>query len=388
LSIINTGSDFLEVYFDNAATTMPSEEVIEAVAAGMRNYYGNPSSAHKLGMMAEQQLNQCRDEFAKTINAVRDEIIFTSGGSESNNFLIKGFVKPGAHIVTTTIEHPSVLNTFKELEAMGCRVSYISVGEDGRIDLKQLEECITSETHLVSVMYVNNEIGILQDIVSIGKIVKEKSSRAKFHVDAVQAYGKYKIDVKKANIDLLSTSSHKIHGPRGVGFAYIRKGLVPKALISGGGQEKNFRSGTENVAGVLGFVKAAQLVHSKLEHNFSKVSEIKAYFVEKLKDIKGIKINSEVSDLFSPYILNVSFVGVRGEVLLHALEEKEIYVSTGSACSSKDTKDSHILKAIGLKPEEITGAIRFSFSGDNTKEEVDYVIEQLEKSLKFLRRMK
>jgi cysteine desulfurase len=386
LSIINTGSDFLEVYFDNAATTKPYEQVVEAVGDAMRTYYGNPSSAHKLGMMAEQKLNECRDIFAKTINAVREEIIFTSGGSESNNFLIKGFVKSGAHVVTMGIEHPSVLNTFKELEAMGCKVSYVPVGNDGRLDLEKLEECITNDTHLVSIMYVNNEIGIVQDIVTIGKIIKSKSSRAKFHVDAVQAYGKYRIDVKKANIDLLSTSGHKIHGPRGVGFSYIRKGLVPKALISGGGQERNLRSGTENVAGIIGFSKAAEIINSELESNFNKVKELKAYFSDKLKTKEGIKINSNFSDLFSPYILNVSFVGVRGEVLLHALEEQGIYVSTGSACSSKDTKDSHILKAIGLKDEEIKGAIRFSFNANNTIEEIDYVMEQLEKSLKFLRR--
>jgi cysteine desulfurase len=387
LCIHRLGSEFVEVYFDNGATTKPYEEVIEVVGKTMREYYGNPSSSHKLGMMAEQKLNECRDVVAKTINASREEIIFTSGGSESNNFLIKGFVKSGAHIVTTCIEHPSVLNTFKELEQSGCRVTYLGVDSFGRISLKELEESISSDTQLISIMHVNNEIGVVQDINAIGNLIKEKSSRAKFHVDAVQGYGKYKIDVKKAKIDLLSTSGHKIHGPRGVGFSYVRKGFVPKALISGGGQERNFRSGTENIAGIAGFAKAAEIIYNDLEDKFNRVKELKSYFIERLSTIKGVKINSDLSEWFSPYILSVSFVGIRGEVLLHSLESSGIYVSTGSACSSKDTKDSHVLKAIGLRPEELKGTIRFSFNKDNTKEEVDYIIEHLEKSLKFLRRM-
>lgn len=377
----------MEVYFDNSATTKPYEEVIEAVASTMRDYYGNPSSTHKLGMMAEKKLNECRDIIEKTINASREEIIFTSGGSESNNLFIKGFVKPGTHIITSVIEHPSVLNACKELEREGCSVTYLRVDSNGRIDLKELENSINSNTQLVTIMHVNNEIGVVQDIDTIGNIIKEKTSRAKFHVDAVQSYGKYQIDVRKSKIDLLSCSAHKIHGPRGAGAAYVRKGLTPKALITGGGQEKNFRSGTENLSGSVGFAVAAEKIYNTLVKNFDEVRELKAYFIEKLKDIKGVKINSDLSEKFSPYILSVSFTGVRGEVLLHALEEKEIYVSTGSACSSKDTKESHVLKAIGLKPQELQGTIRFSFSKDNTKEEVDYVIEQLQKSLKFLRRM-
>jgi cysteine desulfurase len=377
----------MEVYFDNSATTKPYEEVIEAVTRAMRDYYGNPSSAHKLGMIAEKKLNECRETIAKTINAARDEIIFTSGGSESNNLLIKGFVKKGAHIIASVIEHPSVLNTFKELEAEGCSATYMKVDNYGKINLKELESIINSNTQLISIMHVNNEIGVVQDIEAIGSIVKEKSSRAKFHVDAVQSYGKYELDVKRAKIDLLSCSAHKIHGPRGVGFAYIRKGLSPRALISGGGQERNFRAGTENLSGIAGLAVAAEKIHISFDKSFNKVMELKAYFIEKLKDMNGIKINSNLSREFSPYILSVSFIGVRGEVLLHALEEKGIYVSTGSACSSKDTKESHVLKAICLKTQELQGTIRFSFNKDNTKEEVDYVIEQLEKSLKFLRRM-
>jgi cysteine desulfurase len=377
----------MEVYLDNSATTKPYDEVIEAVADTMKNYYGNPSSAHVLGMRAEQKLNESRDIIARTLNCTRDEIIFTSGGSESNNFLIKGFVKEGGHLITSRIEHPSVINTCKELEAMGVKVTYLDVNEQGRIDIDQLKSSITSDTMLVTLMHVNNEIGTVEDIEAIGNIIKDKSNRAKFHVDAVQSYGKFKIDVKKAKIDLLSASGHKIHGPRGIGFSYLRKGLVPKALIAGGGQEKNFRSGTENLPGIVGFAKAADIMYKNLEENFNKVQGLKAYFVDKLSSLPKLRINSNSSSDFSPYVLSVSFIGIRSEVLLHALEDKGIYVSTGSACHSKDTKDSHVLKAIGLRDEEIKGTIRFSFNEDNTTEEIDYVMEQLEKSLKFLRRV-
>lgn len=377
----------MEVYLDNSATTRPYDEVIEAVADTMKNYYGNPSSAHMLGMRAEQKLNESRDIIARTLNCTRDEIIFTSGGSESNNFLIKGFVKEGGHLITSRIEHPSVLNTCRELEASGVRITYLDVDEHGRVNIEQLKNSITSDTMLVTLMHVNNEIGTVEYIEKIGNIIKEKSNRAKFHVDAVQSYGKFRIDVKKAKIDLLSASGHKIHGPRGIGFSYIRKGLVPKALIAGGGQEKNFRSGTENLPGIVGFAKAADIMYKNADQNFNKVKEVKNYFIGKLSALPKIRINSIASEDFSPYVLSVSFTGVRSEVLLHALEDKGIYVSTGSACHSKDTKDSHVLKAIGLRDEEVKGTIRFSFNEDNTIEEIDYVMEQLEKSLKFLRRV-
>ncbi|NLZ49618.1 MAG: cysteine desulfurase [Clostridiales bacterium] len=376
----------MQVYFDNGATTQPFDEVVELVAQTMKNNFGNPSSAHGLGLKAEKALNEARDVAAKTINCTRDEIIFTSGGSESNNFLVKGFTSAGAHIITTEIEHPSILNTFKDLEMVGAKVTYLKVDQYGRISLKDLENSISNQTRLVSIMHVNNEIGTIQDIESIGALIKEKSPRVKFHVDAVQSYGKLKIDVKKAQIDLLSVSGHKIHGPRGVGFSYIKKGFYPKALISGGGQERNFRSGTENLPGIVGMAKAAEIMYTNIEKNYLKAKELKEYFIESLKSLKDIKINSPSEEFFSPYILSVSFLGVRGEVLLHLLEEKGIYVSTGSACSSNHNADSHVLKAIGLSTAQTKGTIRFSFSEFNTKEEVDYTMEVLEKSLKFLRR--
>lgn len=376
----------MEVYFDNSATTRPYDEVIEAMVDAMKNYYGNPSSSYSLGIKAEQKISESRETVASTLNCTRDEIIFTSGGSESNNFLIRGFLKEGSHIITTKIEHPSVLNTCKELEKEGIKVTFLNIDSKGKIDLEELENNINKDTQLVSIMHVNNEIGVVQDIESIGKLIKEKSSRIKFHVDAVQSYGKYKIDVRKCKIDLLSASGHKIHGPRGIGIAYVRKGLIPKPLIYGGGQERNFRSGTENLAAIIGFAKATEKIYKNRVENFEKVSEIKSYFIDKVKNVPNIKINSEGED-YAPYVLSISFSGVRGEVLLHMLEEKKIYVSTGSACSAKVNKDSDVLQAIGLKSDEVKGTIRFSFSDYNTTEEADYTIDVLENALKFLRRV-
>jgi cysteine desulfurase len=375
----------MEVYLDNSATTKPYEEVIEVMDDVMRNYYGNPSSAHLLGFKAEQKLNTSREIIANSLNCSKEEIIFTSGGSESNNFLLKGFARKDSHIVTTKIEHPSILNTCKVLETSGVRITYLNVDNNGKVNLDELTRSIDKDTQVVSIMIVNNEIGVIQDIEKIGSIIKEKSKRAKFHVDAVQGYGKINIDVQKSKIDLLSISGHKIHGPRGIGAAYLRKGLDPLPLISGGGQERSFRAGTENVAAVVGMAKAAEIIYKNKVQNYNKVEEIKNYFIEKLKVLPNVKINSESHYL--PYILSASFIGVRGEVLLHMLEEQSIYVSTGSACSAKDRKESYVLSSIGLKKEEIKGTLRFSFSEFNTKKDIDYTVYVLEKSLTFLRRM-
>ena len=377
----------MEAYLDNSATTKPYDEVIDVMAFTMKNNYGNPSSAHSLGLSAEKTLNESRELLARTINASKEEIIFTSGGSESNNFLIRGFATQGGHIITTKIEHPSVLEICRELEHQGTRVTYLDVDNSGRISIEKLRNNICKETQLISIMHVNNEIGIIQDIEAIGKAIKEESSRAKFHVDAVQSYGKFNIDVKKCNIDLLSISGHKIHGPRGIGFACIRKGLVIRPLIYGGGQEKGYRSGTENLAAIVGLAKASEIMYSQKAENYNKVKGLKAYFTDKLREIENIKVISKLQDYYSPYILSVSFKGVKSEVLLHSLEEKNIYVSTGSACSSKDEKLSNVLTAIGLNVEEVKGTIRFSFSEQNTLEDIDYTIENLIESLKFLRRI-
>ncbi|QLY81103.1 cysteine desulfurase family protein [Clostridium intestinale] len=378
----------MSIYFDNAATTPPTEEVIESVVVGMKEYYGNPSSLHKLGLNAERMLLTSREELAKTINATSDEIFFTSGGSEGNNFILKGIGKSGNNIITTKFEHPSVLNALNELREQGITVHELSLNENGEVDLEELKSFIDKNTVLVSIMHVNNEIGTIQPIEEIGKIIKDNSTRAKFHVDGVQSYGKIAIDVKKANIDYLTVSSHKFHGPKGVGFCYIRKGLRLKPLISGGGQESGFRSGTENLPGVMGMVVASKMAQASIKESYKKVWEIKEHFIEKLKGIENIKINSPLKENISPYILNVSFTGIRGEVLLHALEENGIFVSTGSACSSRGGKESHVLKALGLDYKDIDGAIRFSFSRFNTLEEVDLSNEALKKSLLFLRRVR
>lgn len=380
----------MDIYFDNSATTKPYKEVIEDALITMEEYYGNPSSLHKIGLKAEKKINESREVLGKAINATKEEIYFTSGGSESNNLIIKGIVKPNHHVITTKFEHHSVLNTYEELERNGVLVTYLDVDSRGQISLDELENAIRKDTVLVSIIHVNNEMGAIQDIEKIGNIIKNKSSRAKFHVDVVQSFGKLDLDVKKMKIDLLSASAHKIHGPKGVGFAYVKKGIVLNSLINGGSQEGGFRGGTQNVTGISGFKKAVEITFNNMKDNYDTVYEVKSYMIERLKEIDNIRINSESTNDFSPYILNVSFVGVRAEVLLHLLEEQDIYVATGSACTSKTSsiKGSYVIKELGLKKEEVESAIRFSFSELNKKEEVDKTIEVLKNSLRFLRRVK
>lgn len=378
------------VYFDNSATTKPYDEVIESVCHGMKEYFGNPSSLHKIGIKTEKRLMEARENIGKTINATKDEIFFTAGGSEANNLMIKGIVKPGHHLITTIFEHQSVLKTCEELEEKGVKVTYLDVDENGMISLEDLKESICKNTVLVSIMHVNNEMGSIAQIEEIGKLIKETSSRAKFHVDAVQSYVKLHIDVKKMNIDMLSVSAHKIHGPKGIGFFYLKKGLVINSLIKGGGQEKGLRAGTQNISGIIGMEKAAEITNNNIDENYKAVWNLKEYMIEKLSEIKDIRINSPLSTDYSPYILNVSFRGVRAEVLLHLLEAEDIYVSTGSACSSKTSvvQGSYVMKALKISTKDTESAIRFSFSAENTKEEVDKTVEVLKKSLMFLRRGK
>lgn len=381
----------MEVYFDNSATTKPLEEVINEVAKGMREFYGNPSSLHNLGFKSEKKLKECREALSKTINAENNEIYFNGGGSEGNNLVLKGILKKGTHFITTPFEHPSVLNTLKKLQDDGVEVTFLKLDENGKVDLEHLRESIKKETVLVSVMHVNNEIGVIQDIQAIGNIIRECSKRAKFHVDAVQSYGKFQIDVKASNIDFLTVTGHKFHGPKGVGFIYVKKPNILNPLIEGGSQESGMRAGTQNVSGIMGLTTAAVIANGKLDENYRKVYEIKKRFIDKLKDIDNIRINSPLNNDFSPYILNVSFKGIRGEVLLHFLEEQNIYVSTGSACSAKErarTGGSYVLKELKRSVDEISGGIRFSFSDDNTNDEVDYTIDVLKNGLKFLRRVR
>ena len=378
----------MEVYFDNSSTTKMYGDVIDEVIIGMKEYYGNPSSLHNLGLKSERKLKECRNVIAEIINAEANEVHFNSGGSEGNNLILKGVLKPGSHLITTPFEHASILNTLKKMEEDDVKITFLKIDKNGRVDLEHLKKAITKDTALVSIMHVNNEIGTIQDIESIGNIIKSNSSRAKFHVDAVQSFGKLKIDVKKMNIDFLSASAHKFHGPKGCGFTYIKKTNNINPLINGGAQEFGFRAGTQNIAGIMGMAKAAEIANKNMKNNYKKVFEIKQRFIEKLNDIDDITINSLNNDYFSPYILNVSFKGIKGEVLLHFLEEKGIYISTGSACSSKEREKiggSYVLKAINLDRDEILGGIRFSFSDDNNIEEVDYVIEELKNGLSFLR---
>lgn len=381
----------MEVYFDNSSTTKTYDDVINEVCYGLKEFYGNPSSLHNLGLKSEKKLKECRDILAKTINCSETEIYFNGGGSEGNNLILKGMLKSGNHLITTPFEHASILNTIKNLEKNGVKVTVLKIDDKGKVDLEDLKNSITKDTVLVSIMHVNNEIGIIQNIEEISRIVKKASSRAKIHIDAVQSYGKLPIDVEKMQIDFLTVSAHKFHGPKGCGFTYIKKQAVISPLIEGGSQESGIRAGTQNISGIMGMTVAAKIVCENMKDNYEKVLSIKRRFIDKLKKIDNIRINSYDEDSFSPYILNVSFRGVRGEVLLHFLEENEVYVSTGSACSSKERArigGSYVLKALGLTDDEIGGGIRFSFSDDNELEEVDYTVETLEKGLRFLRRIK
>lgn len=378
------------IYFDNASTTRPYEEVISEVASGMKVYFANPSSIHKMGLKCEKRLDDSRKIISSIINCEKNEVIFTSGGSEGNNLILKGILKPGNHLITTKFEHHSVLKVSEELEKCGVKVTYLDIDDKGQISLEQLEEAICKDTVLVSIMHINNEVGAIQDIKTIAKTIRSCSKRAKLHVDAVQSFGKIALDVKDMDIDFLTASGHKIHGPNGIGFCYIKSGLNLNSIIKGGSQEKGVRAGTENVAGVIGMEKAARIVSENIDNNFNYVLKLKEYIISRLKEIEGSHINSPIGEWFSPYILNVSFEGIRAEVLLHLLEEEDIYVSTGSACTSKlsSRSGSYVLKAMKLDNKFIEGAIRFSFSEDNKIEEIDKVIEVLKQSLTFLRRIK
>lgn len=377
------------IYFDNSATTKPHREVIEEVAECMENHFANPSSSHRLGLDAEKKIKLARERVARLIGAQPNQIIFTSGGSEANNTAIRGVVSPGDHIITSKIEHPSVMRTIQSLTKEGCEVSYIGVDSRGIINIEELKNSIRENTKLVTIMHVNNEIGSIQPLDQIVKTVREKNRRTKIHVDAVQSAGKIKINAIKQDIDMLSLSAHKIHGPKGVGALYLKENLSIKPLISGGGQEMDLRSGTENVPGISGFGLAAEMISKDMEQKISHVNEIKSHFIERVSEIDGIVINSPADDVHIGNILNISFEGVKGEVLLHSLEDYNIFVSTGSACSARRTSHkNYVLPAIGLKPCHVEGAIRFSFSYLNTMDEVDYTVEKLKEVLSFLRRIK
>ena len=380
----------MEAYLDNSATTVALPEVRDIVVKTMMEDYGNPSSLHKKGMEAEQYVKTAAERIARTLKAKPSEIVFTSGGTESNNMAIIGAARAnrraGKHIITSTIEHASVYNVFGYLEEEGYRVSYIPVDENGHLKEKELEAAIDEETTLVSVMYVNNEVGSVNPIEEIGALIKRKNPKTIFHVDAIQAYGKYRINPKKEHIDLLSVSSHKIHGPKGVGFLYIKDGTKIVPVVYGGGQQKGMRSGTHNVPGIAGLGVAAEKIYEDHEAKIARMYEIKKEFVKLVQELPETKINGLTDEQSAPHVVSVGFAGVRSEVLLHALEERGIYVSSGSACSSNHPAVSGTLRGIGVERELLDSTLRFSFSIFTTEEEIRYCAQMLSELLPVLRR--
>ena len=380
----------MEAYFDNSASTKVLDSVKDIVVKTMTEDYGNAAAKHRKGVEAERYIREARSVIAGTLKAAEKEILFTSGGSESNNMALIGTAlanqRAGKHIISTAVEHPSVYNPLTYLEELGFEITFLPVDRDGHISLKELEDSIRPDTILVSVMYVNNEVGAVEPIEEISRIIRTKNPNTLFHVDAIQAYGKFVIRPKKQGIDLLSVSGHKIHAPKGVGFFYIRTGVKIKPLIYGGGQQNGMRSGTENVPGVAGLGVAAKEAYTDHEEKIRRMTELKDYMTDRLGELEGTVVNSKKGAESAPQIVSVSFEGVRSEVLLHALEDKGIYVSSGSACSSHHPGISGTLKGIGLPQKLLDATIRISFGAFSTKEEVDYCIDVLKEVLPVLRR--
>lgn len=381
----------MEVYFDSAATGKVLPEAVETMVKAMTEVYGNPSSASILGIEAGNVLKKSQEDIAGIINAEPSEIYFTSGGTEGDNWAIfgtaYGYKRSGKHIITTNTEHPAINLPLEALKEEGFEIEKIGVDEKGYIDIEELKSKIRKDTILVSVILANNETGTVQDIEKIGQAVKEVNNDTLLHADAVQAFGKMKIDVKNSKIDMLSASGHKFGAPRGTGIFYMKKGLKVKPLMYGGGQQLNQRPGTENVAGAAAIAKAAEVCYKNLEENNEKIREIKKYIADRvLTEIPNTFINGDSIEKASPYVLNIGFMGLRSEVLLHAIEAEGIYVSAGSACNSKKKVRSSVLSAMGKSDEEIEGSIRLSFSKFNTMEEAEYAVEKLKEQAGLLRR--
>lgn len=377
------------IYLDNSATTKVRKEVLDQMIDVNENYYGNPSSLHRMGLQIEKKIQEARKSAAKIINSKPEEIYFTGGGTESNNIAIMGHLsncEKKHNIITTNIEHPSVYNVFNHFKDK-VEIRYVKLDDMGRVNLENLKEIIDDNTLLISIMHVNNEIGIVQDLYNIIKIAKEKNKSTKIHIDAVQSYGKIKIDTNKLLVDSLSFSSHKIHGPKGVGGLFIRSGIKLNTIVFGGGQEKSIRPGTENTPGIVGFGEACNLVYSDYENEYKKLYELRNHYAKRLsEEISDIKINSSLSEAGAPHILNISFKKCRGEVLVHYLEQKGIYVSTGSACSSK-ARSNRILEAINLNEEYMDGTIRISLGFFNNSDEVEYVVDNIKQSVIDIRKI-
>lgn len=373
------------IYFDNSATTKPHDEVIESYQTVSENYYGNASSQHQLGYDANKLLRKGYEQAAHMLGVSDDEIVFTSGGTESNNLAIKGvalrYQKRGKHLVTTSIEHPSVLEAFKALETLGFEVTYLPVDQSGVVKISDVKDAVRKDTILVSVMHVNNEIGSINPINAIGEFLASKKYTF-FHVDHVQGFGKVELNIKKAKIDLVSISGHKIHGLKGTGLLYVKKHVELFPLLHGGGQQRNVRSGTENIAGIVSLVKAMRMVSEQQMHHPTHLSELKEQLISRLSTLAQIKINTP--EHAAPHIINFSVPGYKPEVIVHALEERRIFVSTKSACASKSPDESAVLKAIDLPSERTKSALRVSFSYQNSEGEVELFYRALQKILRDL----
>lgn len=380
----------MEAYLDNSATTRCSDRAAELMMKLLLEDYGNPSSLHMKGVIAEKYINEAKKQIAKTLKAQEKEIVFTSGGTESNNLAIIGSAmanrRAGMHVITSSIEHASVSNPMAYLEEQGFEVTYLPVDSKGVISMEALKNAIREDTILVSLMQVNNEIGAIQPIEEAGKIIKAANPDIIFHVDAIQAYGKMRIAPKKLNIDLLSVSGHKIHGPKGSGFLYIKDKTKIRPVIFGGGQQKGMRSGTENVPAIAGLGLAAEEIYTDFEEKIDRMYALREYFIEQVTQIEGVSVNGQSQRASAPHVVSVSICGVRAEVMLHTLEDRGIYVSAGSACSSNKPSVSHTLKSIGLAPELLDSTIRFSFSVHTTKEELDYALEVMREVIPMLQK--
>lgn len=380
----------MQAYLDNSATTRCSRRACDVMVKVLTEDFGNPSSLHTMGISAEGYVKRAKEQIAKTLKAEAKEILFTSGGTESNNLALFGTAlanrRAGSHIITTSIEHPSVSEAAAQLGEMGFRVTFLPVDGDGIISLEELKEAVCEETILVSLMMVNNEMGALEPIEEAAKIVKAKNPKTILHVDGIQAYGKYRICPKKMGIDLLSVSGHKIHGPKGIGFLYIKDKTKIKPILYGGGQQKGMRSGTENVPGAAALGAAAEECYENFEEKIEHLFSLKERFIRGIQEIEGISVHGKTGRDSAPHIVSVGIDGVRSEVMLHSLEEKGIYVSAGSACSSNKPAPSRTLQGIGLTKSQIESAVRFSFCADTTEEEIDYAVAALKEIVPFRRK--
>lgn len=381
----------MEVYLDNSATTRAYDCVGDLVRKVMCQDYGNPSSMHAKGVQAEHYIKETKEILEKLLKVKDKEIVFTSGGTESDNLALIGAARAnrrrGNHLITSSIEHPAILNTMRYLEEEeDFRVTFLPVDRYGRVNLEALKEALCPETILVSIMYVNNEVGSVQPVQQAADIVKAYNKDILFHVDAVQGFGKYRIYPKKEKIDMLSLSGHKIHGPKGTGALYIGEQVKIRPIVFGGEQQKNIRSGTENVPGIAGLGLAAKTIYDGLEEKVARMRALKARFIEGVQKLDDITIHGLYDETSAPHIISVGFAGVRSEVLLHALEEKGIYVSSGSACASNHPAISGVLKGIGAQKEYLDATLRFSMSEFTTEEEIDYTLETLYNLVPVLRR--